>query len=210
MRQRLTVRSKQTGWAGRRRAGTGFDIDKRDSGVLGDVGSSEDCGSTNRAGTYIRERRSVRECALSLLEYRDRTEQELRQKLLEREYSEDEIEEAVLFLKEYRYLDDEAYAGRFIRSQSGKKSARQIRAALERKGVNREIIASCLEEEPVDEERQVRAFLEKKGYRAGERLEADAYRKLTAALARRGFSWDVIRRTMENMASGSEWNDTDF
>lgn len=155
--------------------------------------------STRGTRSRTREKRSARESALSLLEYRDRTEQELRQKLLEREYSKDEIEETVRFLKEYRYLDDEAYAMRFIRSQSGKKSARQIRATLERKGVNREIIASCLEEEPVDEASQVRAFLEKKGYRAGENLEADVYRKLTASLARRGFSWDVIRRTMEEM-----------
>ena len=92
-----------------------------------------------------REKRSARESALALLEYRDRTEQELRQKLLDREYSKDEIEETVRFLREYRYLDDEAYAMRFIRSQSGKKSARQIRAVLERKGVSREMIASCLE-----------------------------------------------------------------
>ena len=59
-----------------------------------------------------REKRSARESALALLEYRDRTEQELRQKLLDREYSKDEIEETVRFLREYRYLDDEAYAMR--------------------------------------------------------------------------------------------------
>lgn len=156
--------------------------------------------TSSGAGVQGREKRSVRECALSLLEYRDRTEQELRQKLAEREYSEDEIEETVLFLKEYRYLDDESYAERFIRSQSGKKSVRQIKAVLEQKGIDRETIAVCLEEEPVDEESQVRAFLEKKGYHAGEKLEVGAYRRLTSALARRGFSWDVIRRAMENPA----------
>ena len=166
--------------------------------------------TSSGAGAQGREKKSARECALSLLEYRDRTEQELRQKLSEREYSEDEIEETVLFLKEYRYLDDESYAERFIRAQSDKKSARQIKAALERKGIDRETISACLEEEPVDEESQVRAFLEKKGYRAGERLEADVYRRLTSALARRGFSWDVIRRAMENPAPEEDWNDGGF
>lgn len=52
--------------------------------------------------------RTVRECALALLEFRDRTERELRRKLKEREYSTEEIDETVLFLKEYRYLDDAA------------------------------------------------------------------------------------------------------
>lgn len=179
----------------------GADPEDSDSAITEDDLSPNLKADTSTKGTrsHIREKRSARESALSLLEYRDRTEQELRQKLLEREYSEDEINETVCFLKEYRYLDDEAYAVRFIRSQSGKKSARQIRAVLERKGVDRDIIASCLEEEPVDEESQVRAFLEKKGYRAGAKLEADVYRKLTASLARRGFSWDVIRRTMDEM-----------
>ena len=60
--------------------------------------------------------RTVRECALALLEFRDRTERELRQKLKEREYGPEEIEETVRFLREYRYLDDEASAGRYIRS----------------------------------------------------------------------------------------------
>ena len=66
-------------------------------------------GNTKKTGS---QNRTVRECALALLEFRDRTERELRQKLKEREYSAEEINETVLFLKEYRYLDDEAYVDR--------------------------------------------------------------------------------------------------
>ena len=58
-------------------------------------------GKARKTGS---QNRTVRECALALLEFRDRTERELRQKLKEREYSAGEIEETVLFLKEYRYL----------------------------------------------------------------------------------------------------------
>ena len=82
-------------------------------------------GNTKKTGS---QNRTVRECALALLEFRDRTEWELRQKLKEREHSAEEIDETVLFLKEYRYLDDEAYAGRYIRSCAARKSRRQIRA----------------------------------------------------------------------------------
>ena len=56
-------------------------------------------GKARKTGS---QNRTVRECALALLEFRDRTERELRQKLKEREYSAGEIEETVLFLKEYR------------------------------------------------------------------------------------------------------------
>lgn len=153
-------------------------------------------GNTKKTGS---QNRTVRECALALLEFRDRTERELRQKLKEREYSAEEINETVLFLKEYRYLDDEAYADRYIRSCVARKSRRQIRADLERKGVSREIIDLQLQEKTVDEDSQIRKLLQKKGYVPGKRLEPAEYRRIMGALGRRGFSGEAIRKAMESM-----------
>lgn len=153
-------------------------------------------GNTKKTGS---QNRTVRECALALLEFRDRTERELRQKLKEREYSAEEINETVLFLKEYRYLDDEAYADRYIRSCAARKSRRQIRADLERKGVSREIIDLQLQEKTVDEDSQIRKLLKKKGYVPGKRLEPAEYRRIMGALGRRGFSGEAIRKAMESM-----------
>lgn len=153
-------------------------------------------GNTKKTGS---QNRTVRECALALLEFRDRTERELRQKLKEREYSAEEINETVLFLKKYRYLDDEAYADRYIRSCAARKSRRQIRADLERKGVSREIIDLQLQEKTVDEDSQIRKLLQKKGYVPGKRLEPAEYRRIMGALGRRGFSGEAIRKAMESM-----------
>ena len=153
-------------------------------------------GNTKKTGS---QNRTVRECALALLEFRDRTERELRQKLKEREYSAEEINETVLFLKEYRYLDDEAYVDRYIRSCAARKSRRQIRADLERKGVSREIIDLQLQEKTVDEDSQIRKLLQKKGYVPGKRLEPAVYRRIMGALGRRGFSGEAIRKAMESM-----------
>ena len=158
-------------------------------------------GKARKTGS---QNRTVRECALALLEFRDRTERELRQKLKEREYSAGEIEETVLFLKEYRYLDDEAYADRYIRSCAARKSRRQIRADLERKGVSREVIDLQLQEEAVDEDSQIRKLLQKKGYEPGKRLEATEYRRIMGTLGRRGFSGEAIRRVMESMREEQE------
>ena len=153
-------------------------------------------GNTKKTGS---QNRTVRECALALLEFRDRTEWELRQKLKEREYSAEEIDETVLFLKEYRYLDNEAYVGRYIRSCAARKSRRQIRADLEHKGVSREIIDLQLQEKTVDEDSQIRKLLQKKGYVPGKRLEPTEYRRIMGALGRRGFSGEAIRKAMESM-----------
>jgi len=148
----------------------------------------------------MKERKPARECALFLLEYSDRTEQEMRGKLTEREYLPDEIDEAINFLKEYRYIDDAEYAKRYIRVYSARKSARLLRVELERRGVDRELIALALEAEPVDEEEQLRLLLQKKGYQPGQRMEPAAYRKLTAALARKGYSYELIRQLVNSMA----------
>lgn len=145
-----------------------------------------------------RKPKPARDCALTLLEYRDRTEQEMRGKLREREYGAEEIEEAIAFLKEYRYIDDGEYARKYIRTHSGRKSVRRIRGELEQKGIEEELIEAGLAEEPVDEETQIAAWIRKKGYTPGEYLEADQYRKLMAGLARRGYSFDAIRRVMDN------------
>lgn len=152
----------------------------------------------------MKKHKSARECALFLLEYRDRTEQQMRQKLKEREYEPQEIEEALSFLKEYRYIDDADYAERYIRVYSCKKSARQIRFDLERKGIARDVVEQYLEETPVDEESQIREYLRKKGCRPGERLDAAVYKKITAGLCRKGFSYEVIRRVMDGVLREDE------
>ncbi len=135
-----------------------------------------------------------------MLERFDRTEHEVRSKLKEKEYLPEEIEEAVSFLKEYRYVNDAEYAKKYIRVYSSKKSIRKMRFDLERKGINKDLIAEALEEQPVDEEEQVFRLLRKKGYHPGEHLEPAAYQKLAGALARKGYSYQVIRRAMSREA----------
>ncbi|MCD8122637.1 MAG: RecX family transcriptional regulator [Clostridiales bacterium] len=140
---------------------------------------------------------SVRACALFLLEYRDRTEAELRRKLCEREYGEEEIEEAISWLKSCRYLDDERYSHRYIESHIRSRSVRQICAELARRGVSRTVISCCMEEVEVDEGAQIRAFLEKKGFLPGMPVSREDRQRIVAALMRRGYPPEAICRTMD-------------
>lgn len=63
-----------------------------------------------------------------------------------------------LFLKEYHYLDDQEYARKYVRTAGAGKSIRQLRQSLLSKGISREILDLCFEEETVDEEEAVRRF----------------------------------------------------
>ncbi|MCC8060621.1 MAG: recombination regulator RecX [Clostridiales bacterium] len=151
----------------------------------------------------MRKDKGAREQALSLLERADRTEQELVRKLQDRGCESGEIEEALAFLRSYHYVDDANYACRYVRTHAADKSRRRIREELTAKGVAREWIDAALEENEVDEESQVRALLRRYGWRSDEKQDPTSYRRLTATLARRGFSFDVIRRAMGDMEEQS-------
>lgn len=137
----------------------------------------------------------ARERAVNILKNSDKTELELRRKLREGFYPEEAIDSAVRKLKDYHYVDDESYAERYVETQGSKKSRRQLSFDLERKGIDRETISRLLEENPVDEETQIRAFLRRKHYEPG-KMEPKEVARLTAALGRKGFSFSSIRKAM--------------
>lgn len=137
----------------------------------------------------------ARERAVNILKNSDKTELELRRKLREGFYPEEAIDSAVRKLRDYHYVDDEGYAERYVETQGSKKSRRQLSFDLERKGIDRETISRLLEENPVDEETQIRAFLRRKHYEPGQ-MEPKEVARLTAALGRKGFSFASIRKAM--------------
>lgn len=140
-------------------------------------------------------RKRARERALYLLKDGDRTEQDIRGKLKEGCYPEEAIESTLAFLKEYRFLDDERYARQYVLSRVSRKSRRQICCELQQKGIARDTILRLLEENPVEEETQILRFLRKKGYDPN-KAEPKEKLKLSAALGRKGFSFEVIKRVM--------------
>lgn len=153
----------------------------------------------------MKEKKTARECALTILERSDRTEREMRRKLADKEYSQEEIDETIAFLKEYHYVDDAEYANKYIRVYSSRKSMRQIACDLAKKGIEKERIEESLRENPVDEEEQVRRLLLKKGYRPGEYMPPEQYKKITGALCRKGFSYETIRRVAGRMYEEELW-----
>ena len=60
--------------------------------------------------------------ALHLLNAMGRTEEQLREKLRQGEYSDDIIEEAISYVKSFGYINDEEYARSFIAGRKEKKS----------------------------------------------------------------------------------------
>lgn len=66
---------------------------------------------------------------------------------------------------------------------------------LRQKGISEELLETVFEEMPVDEEAQIEAILVKRGY-AGEAAGREEKQKISAFLARKGFSYDAIQTVL--------------
>jgi len=140
---------------------------------------------------------STRVAALRMLSRRDYTAFELRDKLLAKEHTPEDITAALESLAADRLLDDRRVATTFVRVASSLKGRGRLRIAreLEARGVAKATIREALETlPPEDEEASIRRFLSRK--RLPPRLTAPDHRRLFAQLIRRGFSADVIARVI--------------
>ena len=97
----------------------------------------------------------ARERLLKTLMVSDKTEKQLDDLLRREGYPADAIEDALEMVKKYHYIDDEAYAERYIASQGKRKSRRQLMADMQKKGFDRDVIDKLLRENPVDEQAQI-------------------------------------------------------
>ncbi|MCI8949257.1 MAG: regulatory protein RecX [Lachnospiraceae bacterium] len=139
----------------------------------------------------------AKERVLKTLMVSDKTEKHLR-KLLQREgYPKEAVEASISMALSYRYIDDSAYAARYLESCGKKKSRRQLMWDMQKKGFSNELVQELLREHPVDEKEQIRSLLEKKGYCPGEKLDQKTYGKFAGMLARKGYSYEAVSAVLK-------------
>lgn len=145
----------------------------------------------------------ARERALYLLGLRDYACGELEQKL--HTEATPEIAAAVVSrLQEVGLLNDEQYARRMAGHLREYKQYphRRVVQELCRRGVAPDVAREAADSLEGDDFQQALALLEKKYY--NKLNDPDDRRRVTAALARRGFTYTVIRRAMEELSPGTE------
>ena len=64
--------------------------------------------------------------ALQLLTGMDRTENQLREKLKQKEYPTEIVEQAIEYVKSFGYINDERYAQRYIEYKKTRKSKKEL------------------------------------------------------------------------------------
>ena len=135
--------------------------------------------------------------AMHLLNAMPRTEQQLREKLMQGEYPEDVIEVAVSYVKSFGYINDEAYIRNFIISRKNRKSKREIVMLLGQKGLRGELVDNIVEEMYAEESElsTIKEIMRKKRWNPSE-MEEKEKQKMLAYLMRKGFSYEEIRRAL--------------
>ena len=103
--------------------------------------------------------------AMFLLERMDRTEHQLRDKLMQNGYPAVCVDLAIDYVKKYHYIDDLRYATNYISYQQKRKSRQKLKIDLLTKGIDKNVIEQALDEAfDSDEQIKIRQLLEKKHY----------------------------------------------
>ncbi|AGC69193.1 regulatory protein RecX [Thermoclostridium stercorarium subsp. stercorarium DSM 8532] len=156
----------------------------------------------------IREEINVRlakQRALRMLAVREKTEYEIRTKLIRLGFDETVVENAVLELKSMGYINDRIFASKYIsdRLKLKPKSKKALAYELERKGVEPGIIEEVLSEFEVDES-LIAYRLAKRKFGKYDITDPEIQMKIKFFLAHKGFSNDIIKNTLREMLETME------
>lgn len=139
----------------------------------------------------------AKEKALYLLSMRDRSKGELIRKLAE-ESGEEIAAQTADRMEELGFLDDEALARRWAADLARRKCypRRRVEQELTARGFDRDTAREAAAQTQTEDSFLALELLRKRYY--NKMATEDGRRKTTAALARYGFSYEAIRRAMQN------------
>ncbi len=138
----------------------------------------------------------AKELSLNYISYSKRTQKEVLNYLEKKGIDEASANEALLMLKEYRYIDDEEYARLFFSEYIKKTGPAVIRQKLMLKGISPDICRKIAQESEDDGLSCAKSVAEKYSKKYSGEPEPKKRQKIYAALLRKGFSYDVISKVI--------------
>ena len=153
-----------------------------------------------RRALFESEVKSAFEKALDYLSRRMYSKKELFDKLTQKGFAKEVVQQAIEKLENYHYVDDRLFAKQFVQSNQ-KLSKRILTGKLFQKGVSNDIIDEILEERTDDEEYELCLIQAKKYLKSKEVLTLNDLKKMQANLARKGFGFDNINKVCRKLVS---------
>lgn len=144
--------------------------------------------------------------AYFFLKFRPRTRKEIVDYLTRKSkkftyLTSDVIEETVRHLEEENLINDEDFTSRFIEQRNlyKHKGETALRQELMRLGITKDLLDDYFSQNPLNQEEQALQALQKKWYRFVPLDKRKRFQKAAAYLSRRGFSFDIIKKTIAEM-----------
>ncbi|MBA2379611.1 MAG: RecX family transcriptional regulator [Blastocatellia bacterium] len=159
----------------------------------------DDADRVIRDPAHSRERTMNR--AVKLLAAKPRSVGELRERLLEKLWTDEAIVDAVIEkLKEYNYLDDEQFAKEFAMSKLRQRpqGKRKLQFTMSRKKLDSETVEAAIDDafDKLPETDLIDRAIEKRLRLKGRPTGREDTKKFYDHLLRQGFDFDLIRRKM--------------
>lgn len=140
---------------------------------------------------------------MELLTAMDRTDPELRKRLKALGFTEDIIDRAIEYVKQYNYIDDRRYVESYLTYRARDKSLQMIKYELKEKGIPETLYLEVLEEYDDNDIRNIEEILLKK-YGDSPSITMPEKQKLINYLLRRGYHYSDIADCVKNLAINNE------
>ncbi|MDH7601246.1 MAG: regulatory protein RecX [Armatimonadota bacterium] len=139
--------------------------------------------------------------AVRLIAYRDRSESELRRRLLASDFSEEVVDEVIRKLCDAGLLNDERFSREWVESRKLLKPMGRAGIAweLRSKGVDSETVEQALRDFDEETEFALAMTAAERRLRKADRSDPTLRDKMASFLSRRGFDWDVIRKVLDEL-----------
>jgi regulatory protein len=139
--------------------------------------------------------------ALYYLARGSKSEMQLRQYLKKKKFSDESTSETLAAMREKGYVNDADFAKRFAADFTKRKKAgvRLLKSELAKKGISRQMIDSVLKESGLDKDNEESAWMASLKKIPSIRKKENARAKLWGFLRSRGFSDDIIRKTVSRV-----------
>lgn len=147
--------------------------------------------------------------AVNLLTYKARSIRELRERLLEKDWTNEQIvDEVIEKLKHYGYLNDEVFAKNLAASKLRQKpmGKRLLEQKLSLKKLDKETVANAMEKafEETPETELIDLAIAKRLRLKGKPATREDAKKFYDYLLRQGFSYDLVSSKMRELAKIDE------
>ena len=141
--------------------------------------------------------------ALYLLELRDRSVGEVRDKMERKKFSDDEIGKTIDFLLSKNFLDDKKFATHFVKEKRDLQhwGSYRIKMDLKKKQVSDEIVDELMSNQSENSELETAREAGDVWQRKNPNCPREkVYQRLGGFLSRQGFSYDVVKEILGDLS----------